>query len=112
MIPLLPKQFSDKIPRGGLFNVGLTYTLFYSNWKYIDNNSVVVYMPLETRFHLDGVKNDENLNDTFFYNEISSALYLSFDLLQNKENSDVATLFVAGKLSYFNGGSQFSEKTK
>ncbi|CAM3905533.1 MULTISPECIES: hypothetical protein [Flavobacterium] len=104
------KTIADKIPRGGLFNVGLTYTLFYSNWKYFDNNSVVVYMPLETRFHLDDAKNNTNLQDTFFYNEISSSIYVSFDLLQNKKDADLATLFVSGKLSYYNGGSKFSDK--
>lgn len=104
------KKIADKVPKGGLFNVGLTYTLFFSNWKYVDDNSVVVYMPIETRFHIDDVKNNSNLKDTFFYNEISTSMYISFDLLQDKQSANLATLFLAGKLSYYNGGNKFSEK--
>ncbi len=104
------KKVADKVAKGGLFNIGLTYTFFYSNWKYLDNNSIVVYMPIETRFHMDDVKNKSNLTDTFFYNEVSTALYVSFDLLQSNSDTDLATLFFAGKYSWFNGGSKFSEK--
>lgn len=103
-------KVADKIAKGGLFNIGLTYTLLFSNWKYLDENAVVIYLPIEMRYHIDDVKNGVDLNDSYSFNEVSASLYTSFDLIQNKQNADLATLFFAGKLSYFNGSSKFSEK--
>jgi hypothetical protein len=103
-------KIADKVAKGGLFNIGATYTLFYSNWKYYDNHAVTVYLPIETRLHMDDIKDKANLKDTFFYNEFSGSVFISFDLLQSKTDADLATLFIATKYSWFDGGSKFLEK--
>jgi hypothetical protein len=103
-------KIADKVAKGGLFNIGATYTLFYSNWKYYDNHAVTVYLPIETRLHMDDIKDKANLKDTFFYNEFSGSVFISFDLLQSKTDADLATLFITTKYSWFDGGSKFLEK--
>jgi len=106
---VVQRKVADKVSKGGLFNVGVTYTLLYSNWKYLDNNSVIIYMPIETKFHIDDVKNKSNIKDSFNYLELSSSLLVSFDLLKGVKEKNEAKLFVVGKYSYYNGGNKFSE---
>ncbi|TXF77756.1 hypothetical protein [Chryseobacterium sp.] len=100
----------NKLPNGGLFNVSLLAPLFFSK-SYIGNGKkVIFYLPVEYRFNVDDVKDKIAFNETYNYHQFSSYFMGTFDLLQKDADTDLATLFGAFKMSYYNGGNQFSSR--
>ncbi len=100
----------NKLPNGGLFNVSLLAPLFFSK-SYIGNGKkVIFYLPVEYRFNVDDVQDKIAFNDTYNYHQFSSYFMGTFDLLQKDAETDLATLFGSFKMSYYNGGHQFSSR--
>ncbi|MBW8362037.1 MAG: hypothetical protein K0M56_07625 [Kaistella sp.] len=101
---------ATKLPNGGLLNVGVLWPAFFKQW-YVDNGKkVAFYLPIEYRYNIDDVKDNVAFNDTYYYHELSAYLMGTVDLLQKDDVVDVAALFGAFKMSYYNGGNQFSSR--
>lgn len=99
-----------KLVNGGLLNFSVLAPVFFSKWYVEEGKKVVFYLPVEYRFNMDNVRDKLAFSDTYHYHELSAYLMGTFDLLQNKSDTDQATLFGAVKMSYYNGGHQFSTK--
>jgi len=104
-------QSKSKVLYGGLVHGTVTYPLFYSNWIYDHkkNRGLFIYVPLTGTLNFDNVssRNDQALKDAFYFGELAAALYVQSDLIQNKSNTNVVSVFFNSKFAFIDGGSSF-----
>ena len=101
---------ANKIPYGGYLNVSFTYPLFFSNTRVGRKHNLIFYLPIESRFNVDEVNDNQQLNQTYYFNELSASFLMSIDMIQSTKADESVSVFCALRKSLFTGGSQFKNE--
>lgn len=100
------EMINDKLLYGALLNGRISYPLFYRA-----NQHIAVYIPVSLKASVDNVAvNDEtSSDDTFYFGEISSSIYMRVPIRYTSSGDNVS-FFTNAKAGYIGGGDKLYEK--
>ncbi|WP_313263604.1 hypothetical protein [Sphingobacterium sp.] len=101
----------NKLPYGGLFNATFTYPFVFTTINTGKKDHLLrIYVPIEYKFNIDEVKDNQPMANSYNFNELSSMLFLSIDLVRSDETLSKMNLFAGIKGSYYFGNEKFADR--
>ncbi|WP_286844133.1 MULTISPECIES: hypothetical protein [Sphingobacterium] len=100
----------NKLPYGGFFNATFTYPFVFTETEVSMGKFMRFYIPLEYKFNIDEVKDNQPMAQTYNFHELSSMFFFSIDLVRSEETLSNMNLFAGFKTSYYFGNGKFADR--
>lgn len=101
----------NKLPYGGLFNATFTYPFVFTTINTGKEGHLLrIYVPMEYKFNIDEVKDNQPMANSYSFSELSSMLFFSIDLVRSDETLSKMNLFAGIKGSYYFGNEKFADR--